>query len=67
MDYIAQFRVMDPHKPATKARLLYCNLENLHEKSKSKTHSQTLLRSMFLNVSVWVRVSSFVLSNYDFL
>ena len=26
-------------KPATKARLLYCNFENLNEKSKSKTHS----------------------------
>ena len=25
-------------KPATKARLLYCNFENLHETSKSKTH-----------------------------
>ena len=44
MDYNAQFRVMNPHqlpflKPATKAKLLYCNFENLHEKSKSKTHS----------------------------
>ena len=40
MDYIAQFRINEPSsvallKPATKARLLYCNFENLHERSKS--------------------------------
>ena len=36
MDYIVQFRVMNSHqyplfKPATKARLKHCNLENLYE------------------------------------
>ena len=46
MVYIAQFRVMNPHqwpfyKPTTEAGLLYRNFENLHEKSKSKTHSLT--------------------------
>ena len=41
-------------KPATKARLLYCNLENLHERHIPKRGQiiQTLLRSMFLNMSV---------------
>ena len=42
MDYIAQFRVMNPHQQPffkPKARLLYCNFENFHEKSRPKTHS----------------------------
>ena len=64
MDYIIQLQVVNPHdissllKPATKARLLYCNFETLNEKSKSKTHSQrgsntlNIARSMFLSVSV---------------
>ena len=37
VDYIAQFQVMNPRQPATKARVLLCNFENLH-KSKSETH-----------------------------
>ena len=60
MDYIAQFRVMNPHlfKPATNARLLCCNFENLYETlnqrhiPKRGQTNKTLLRSMFLNISV---------------
>ena len=44
MDYIAQFRVLNPYKPATKARVLYCNFENLHEESKSKINISTDLK-----------------------
>ena len=44
MDYIAKISDNEPSsvalfKPATKARLLYCNFENLHKTSKSKTYS----------------------------
>ena len=35
--------------PATKARLLYFNFENLHEKSKSKIHSK--MGSNILNIA----------------
>ena len=42
MDYYCAISGNEPSsvallKPATKARLLYCNFENLHDKSKTKT------------------------------
>ena len=53
-------------KPVTNARLLCCNFENLYEKSKSETQGQTtetLLRSMFLNVSALITLNIFIKKN----